>query len=150
MRIRPTAASLLLAPLALALSACGGDAEEVEAVEDDVVADSAAEFPAVGADARNSVDWAGTYEQRTSDGLLRTIRLSDGEEFTMTDAEGVETSGTFNWYSDNSRILIKDGEENMVFAVADGALYRLAGPEAGIEGPFDESRTWRRSINIEY
>ena len=49
-----------------------------------------------------------------------------------------KTTGTFNWYLDNSRILIKENGEDMVFAIADGALYRLSGPGAAVEGPFTE------------
>ena len=149
--MRTTAKFAVLPALALALAACGDDPAEVETGQSELgVEDPAADFPAVPDDARSSLDWAGTYQQRTADGRLSTLTLSQDDSFTMTDADGMETTGTFNWYADNSRILIKQGEEDMVFAIADGALYRLSGPDAPVDGDFTESQTWREQIELEY
>ena len=136
----------IIAPATLALAACGGDAEEVAGAGADVAtANPAAGFPSVPADARDSVEWAGTYEQQSADGRVRMIALGDDDSYTMTDIDGVETTGTFNWYADNSRILMKQRDTDMVFAIADGAIYELSGPDAGTDGPFDNAQTWREA-----
>ena len=37
----------------------------------------------------------------------------------------VQKQGTYSWYKDGSRILIKDGDTNNVYGVADGAVYKM-------------------------
>lgn len=144
---------LLLLAAPLALSACGDsevddrvvDTGDSDAVEVNLPA-TQPDYPLVPADARSTVDYQGTYSQRTADGRERTIMLGEGDTFTMRDEDGVESSGTYNWYSDNSRILIKRNGENEVYAIADGALYRLADENAPTTGPFTEDAIYRRVV----
>lgn len=150
--MRKIATFAALPALALALAACG-DSDEVDTTTESqgtAIADPATDYPPVATDARSSLDWAGTYEQRTADGRIRSLTLGEGDTYTLTDAEGVETTGTFNWYADNSRILIQVDGEDMVFAIADGTIYRLSGPDAAIDGPFGAEQAWQESISLEY
>lgn len=144
----------ILAPAALALSACGASEEEVTDTDFGMDSGNAAtdstEMPAVPANARSTVDFAGTYEQRSSDGRIRTVTLNTDDTYKMTDIEGVETTGTYSWYSDNSRILIKENGQNNVFAIADGAIYEMAGPDALTTGAMTEDQMFRKSLQIEY
>ena len=135
---------LMLAGAALfALAACGGAKTEPAPADTTVAAAPApaATFPSVPANARTSVKFEGTYSQTGADGKTSTLALGPNDSWTMTAADGTVTKGTYNWYSDNSRILI--GED--VYAIADGAIYKLADKNAAVTGPFTEAVTWRRS-----
>ena len=130
------------APLALALAACGG-AETEEPVVDDTamegvevdLPETEVSYPEVPVDARGTVDYQRTYTNTAADGRSSSITLGADDTYTMVDADGNETTGTFNWYSDNSRILIRENGESQVYGVADGALYRLADENADPNGP---------------
>ena len=145
-----------VAPMALALSACGDDTEVDDRIVDTAETDPNAvevnlpdgqlDYPTVPANARTSVDYAGTYSQSLPGGRTRSITLADGDRYTMRDENGVEISGTYNWYSDNSRILIKRDGRNEVYAIADGALYRLADENAPTTGKMTEEMTYRRAL----
>lgn len=126
-----------LAPIALGLAACGGNDTAEPTVDDTAAttpADTAVAYPEAPLDARGSVDYAGTYTQKAADGTTRSIVLGPDDGYTITNADGSTSTGTFNWYSDNSRILIKEGGTNEVYAVADGYLYRLADENAPLNG----------------
>lgn len=149
--MRMTFALAALAPAALMLSACGDSAADDENMDIETApAEVPAEYPSVVTNARSTLEYAGTYEQRSSDGRIRTVTLGANDTYKMTDIEGVETTGTYNWYSDNSRILIKEGDETMVFAIADGTIYQMANAEAPINGTFSEDQAYRKSIQIDY
>ncbi|WP_336985506.1 hypothetical protein [Altererythrobacter aquiaggeris] len=126
----------LTAPLALALASCGSDKAEdtpAEAATPTAVAPATAELAPVGADARTTVAYDGTYSKTMADGTLRSITLNSADDtYSMIDGSGQPVTGTYNWYSDNSRILIKNGNETMVFAVADGAIYEMADADAAV------------------
>jgi hypothetical protein len=134
----------------LALAACGTKQPEPTATESPADAAAAAietapaGFPTVPANARTTVKYQGAYSHLGADGKSTTLLLGPDDSFTMTDPDGKVTKGTYNWYSDNSRILIKDGDTTSVFAVADGAIYKLADKDAPITGPFTNDVTWRR------
>lgn len=134
---------MLAAATSFALAACGGAKTEPAPADTTVAAAPApaATFPAVPANARTAVKFEGTYSQTGADGKTSTLALGPNDSWTMTAADGTVTKGTYNWYSDNSRILI--GEE--VYAIADGAIYKLADKNAAVTGPFTEAVTWRRS-----
>lgn len=144
------------AACALALAACGDNDNVDERIVDTAQTDPNAvdvnlpatqpDYPLVPADARSTVDYAGTYSQRLPDGRERTITLGADDRYTIRDETGVETSGTYNWYSDNSRILIKRNGENEVYAIADGALYRLADENAPTTGTRSPETTFRRVV----
>ncbi|WP_379548369.1 hypothetical protein ACFCW2_04160 [Qipengyuania sp. DSG2-2] len=140
----------LAAPLALALAACGGGADADERVVDDGLTEGVdvdvpevdVEYPEVSVDARGTVNYQRTYTNTDAAGGTSTITLGADDSYTMTKADGTETSGTFNWYSDNSRILIREDGTSMVFGVADGALYRLADENADPNGPRTPENTF--------
>ncbi|MFN6933705.1 MAG: hypothetical protein ACK4NZ_00960 [Tsuneonella sp.] len=134
---------MLAAATSFALAACGGAKTEPAPADTTVAAAPApaATFPAVPANARTAVKFEGTYSQTGADGKTSTLALGPNDSWTMTAADGTVTKGTYNWYSDNSRILI--GED--VYAIADGAIYKLADKNAPVTGPFTEAVTWRRS-----
>ena len=140
----------ILAPAALALSACGGSEADVPESDTAAEAPAAAEAdtPAVPADPRATVDFAGTYEKLGEDGRKVSLTLNDDDTYSMVDGDKVETTGTYNWYSDNRRILIKEGEETMVYAVGDGALYKLDNADVVIEDQIDEAHMWRKAIRL--
>lgn len=136
----------LAAASSLALAACGGaktdDATLAEADTTTMAKPAApATFPAVATDARSTLKYEGTYTQAGADGTTSTLVLGPNDTWTMTAADGTKTNGTYNWYSDNSRILINDD----IYAIADGAVYKMASKDAAVTGPFTENVTWRRS-----
>ena len=139
----------LVAASSLALAACGGaktdTAEADPAATTAAVPAPAATFPAVPANARTAVKYEGTYTQTGADGKTSTLVLGPDDGFTLTAADGSITKGTYNWYSDNSRILIKEGDATRIFAIADGAVYSMTDKDAAVTGPFTEAVTWRRS-----
>lgn len=147
---------LAAAPIAFVLSACGDDTKVDDRIVDTAETDPNAvevnlpdgqlDFPSVPANARTSVDYAGSYTQSLPGGGTRSITLADGDRYTIRDENGVESSGTYNWYADNSRILIKRDGRNEVYAVADGALYRLADKDAPTTGTMTEEMTYRRVV----
>lgn len=144
------------APLALALGACGDANEPDDRIVDTAETDPNAvdvnlpkvpvEYPEVALNARSTVDYQGEYSQRLPGGQSRTLTLRDDDVWVFRDESGRESTGTFNWYSDNSRILIPRDGENEVYAVADGALYRLPDENAPTSGPRTEEQTFRRVI----
>ena len=146
MRLAP--ALSLAAPLALALAACGDTAPADTADADTAGVDVnlpqvEPRFPSVAPDARTSVNYAGTYAQPVGEGE-RAITLRTDGTYVMRDPDGAEITGTYNWYDDNSRILIKVNGENQVYAIADGALYRMPDESAPSTGTMTEEQTYRR------
>ncbi|MXP15468.1 hypothetical protein GRI44_11970 [Altererythrobacter confluentis] len=140
------------APLALAISACGDkDAADQQVAAGGtettapVTTNAPAQMPAVAADARTSVQYAGAYDQRLPDGRTRTITLNADDTYTVRDENGVETTGTYNWYSDNSRILIGTGANKQVYAIADGAIYQLADENTPVTGAMTADQAYFRS-----
>ena len=142
----------VLPALPLALAACGAENDVDERVvstgpERGVEVDLPTvpvKYPEVPLDARNTVDYEGAYEQRRSDGRIDRITLEPDDRYTIRDQNGAERSGSFNWYADNSRILIRDAGEDRVYAIADGALYRMEDETAPLDSPRTEARTYRR------
>lgn len=142
---------------ALALAACNSEPNEpddriVDTAEIDPNAvnvnlpDGAAEFPEVPVNARTSVNYQGEYSQSLPNGRSRTITLGANDRYTLRDESGAESAGTYNWYSDNSRILIRRNGETEVYAIADGALYRMADQNAPTTGPRTAEQTYRRVV----
>ena len=147
--MRTQFALVALAPLALGLAACGKK-EETVTTPDDTTATAttagtptiaATDFPAVAANARTSVQYAGTYTNGAN-----SLTLNTDDTYTLV-RDGKTSNGTFNWYSDNSRILIRDGGTTHVFAIANGALSKLASADAPTTGTMTAEQTWRRTAN---
>ncbi|WP_194955754.1 hypothetical protein [Tsuneonella amylolytica] len=139
----------LAAASSLALAACGGAKTEPAATDTTAGVDVNlpqvdTRFPSVAPNARTSVNYAGTYAQPVGSGE-RSITLRTDDTYTMRDENGRETTGTYNWYDDNSRILIKNNGQNEVYAIADGALYRMPDAQAPTTGTMTEGQTYRRT-----
>lgn len=124
---------LIVPVIALALVAgCKGKAPEATASDAAASASAAAssaatELPALPADPKASVTVAGSY---ASNGAV--LELGADNSATMTDAAGKAAKGKWAWYSDGKRILLT--ADKSVWAVADGALYKLAGKDAPLTG----------------
>ena len=121
---------LILPVMAFALVAgCKGNAPEAAATEaaETATMASAAEMPALPADPKATVTVAGSY---ASNGAVLVLGADDSA--TMTDAAGTVTKGKWAWYSDGKRILLT--ADKSVWAVADGALYKLADKDAPLTG----------------
>ena len=147
---RRFAVAALAAPLALAACSAEPDVDErvVSTDPDDAVdvrlPTTPVEYPEVPLDARNSLAYEGTYVQSAEDGRDRRITLDANDGYTIRDETGIERTGTFNWYADNSRVLIRDEGQNRIFAIADGVLYELPDETTPIDAEMNETQTWRR------
>lgn len=139
----------IAAPIALALAACGDRTTDDAATEtagvDVDLPEVDPRFPSVAPDARTSVNYAGTYAQPVGAGE-RSITLRTDDTYVMRDENGVESTGAYSWYDDNSRILIRRGGQTEVYAIADGALYRMPDEQAPTTGTMTEEQTFRRVI----
>lgn len=144
----------LAAPFALALAACGETTDvdervvetpELETPTDVTLPEVEVEYPEVPVNARTTVDYAGTYELRTRDDQVSTITLREDDTYVWRAPDGTETSGSFTWGDDESRILIAREGETQAYAVAENVLYRLPAADAPTAGERSEETTWRRS-----
>ncbi|MDE2437247.1 MAG: hypothetical protein KGM49_13410 [Sphingomonadales bacterium] len=88
---------------------------------------AAADLPALPANPKATVTVAGSY---ASNGAVLVLGADDTA--SLTDSAGKETKGKWAWYSDGKRILFTG--DKSVWAVADGALYKLAGKDAPLTG----------------
>lgn len=120
---------LPLAALAL-VAGCKGNAPAPEATATDVTAIATATIaalPALPDNAKATVTVPGTY---TSAGASLKLGADDSAE--MTDSAGKITKGKWAWYADGKRLLLT--ADKSVWAVADGALYKLASKDAPLTG----------------
>lgn len=128
---------LPLAALAL-VAGCKGKAPEAAATDTAAVAsEAAAALPALPANAKATVKPEGTY---TSGAAKLTLGADMNAE--MTDAAGKATKGKWAWYSDGKRIVFSG--DKSVWAVADGALYKLASKDAPMTG-LTADQVWTKS-----
>jgi hypothetical protein len=138
---------LIPAIAALALVAgCKGKAPEAVPTETAVVATEAAPapMPAVATNARGTVKFAGTYTQTGADGKATSLALTADDKYTWTGADGKAVSGTFSWYKDGSTILLDAAGGKATYAIADGAVYKIAGKDAPRTG-FTADQMWARA-----
>ncbi|PKB19221.1 hypothetical protein B0I00_1451 [Novosphingobium kunmingense] len=120
--------SILIPLAALALLAgCKGNAPEPAASDTTTAAADGVSMPALPTDPRATVTVPGSY---ASNGNILVLGADDSA--VLTDAAGKETKGKWAWYSDGKRILLT--ADKSVFAVADGALYKLADKDAPLTG----------------
>ncbi len=137
----------ILPIMALALVAgCKGKAPEPEATQAAVVATEAAPapMPAVATNARGTLKFAGTYSQTGADGKATTLALTADDKYTWTGADGKAVSGTFSWYKDGSTILLDAAGGKATYAIADGAVYKIANKDAPRTG-FTADQMWTRT-----
>lgn len=128
-----------------ALSACKKEAPAPEPTESAAAAAATpAALPAVPANARTTVQFAGSYSQTGADGKTATLKLSADDTYELTGADGKTVKGGFNWYKDGSRLLLDDAGGKAIFAVADGAVYKLADKDAPVTGLTAE-QMWTRA-----
>lgn len=121
--------TLLIPVAALALLAgCKGNAPDPAASDAAATATVAGvDLPALPDNPKATVTVPGSY---ASNGNILVLGADDSA--VMTDAAGKETKGKWAWYSDGKRILLT--ADKSVFAVADGALYKLADKDAPLTG----------------
>ncbi len=139
---------ILLPLAALAMISACKKADPAPVATDTATATTAAMTPAamptVGANARTTLQYAGDYRQTSPDGKATSLKLATDDSYTWTDATGKITKGKFSWYKDGSTILLDEAGGKGVYAVADGAIYKLASKDAPRTG-FTADQMWTRS-----
>lgn len=141
--------ALALIPALALVAACKGADKAPDAAASDMASSApqattaAVAMPTVPADAR-SVVYVGTYGHTGADGKTETVELKLDDTYAWTDGSGKTITGKYAWYSDHRRILLTGAANNAVFAVADGALYKMAGKDAPI-GTFTADQLWTRN-----
>ena len=128
---------LPLAALAL-IAGCKGNEPEAMATDAATTASEAvAALPALPENAKATVKPAGTY----TSGAAKLMLAADMNA-EMTDAAGKATKGKWAWYADGKRIVFSG--DKSVWAVADGALYKLASKDAPLTG-MTADQVWTKS-----
>lgn len=120
----------LILPLAALALVAGCKGKAPEATASDAVAtvsEAAAALPSLPADPKTSVTVAGSYASAGS-----TLTLGADDSASLTGADGKVVKGKWAWYADGKRILLT--ADKSVWAVADGALYKLASKDAPLTG----------------
>ena len=141
---------LPLAALAM-VSACKKEAAPTSVESEAAAAASAAAvaaadspaMPAVTANARTTLKYAGVYKQTAADGKMTTLKLNADDSYEWTDAGGKTVKGAFNWYKDGGTMMLDAAGGRGVFAIADGAIYKIAGKDAPRTG-FTADQMWTR------
>lgn len=139
---------LPLAALAM-VSACKKEATPVSSESEAAAAAATAEadaqvMPAVVANARTTLKFAGTYKQTAADGKMTALKLGADDSYEWTGADGKTVKGTFSWYKDGSTMMLDAAGGRGVFAIADGAVYKIAGKDAPRTG-FTADQMWSRA-----
>lgn len=138
---------LVIAPLAL-LAACNNadTATDTAGAAGASGSATATAEPAmtVVADAENTIDWTGTYTGTDASGATVSLTLNTGDTFSMTSTTGggvagAPVNGSFSWYRDGNRILLDAAGGGAIYAVGNGALFRMANAEAPTTGPMDRT-----------
>lgn len=140
---------ILLPLAALAMISACKKADPAPVATDTAMASDAAiatpaAMPTVGANARTTLQFAGDYRQTSADGKATSLALAADESYVWTDATGKVTKGKFSWYKDGSTILLDEAGGKGVYAVADGAVYKLASKDAPRTG-FIADQMWTRA-----
>ena len=134
---------LPLAALAM-VSACKKEAAPVAAESEAAAAAEAPIMPAVAANARTTLKYAGTYNQTNVDGKVSTLKLGADDSYEWTAADGKIVKGSFSWYKDGSTIMLDAAGGKGVYAIADGAIYKIADKDAPRTG-FTADQMWSRA-----
>ena len=123
-------------------AACSKPAPEPEPTAE-ASAEAPAPLPSVAVNARTSLNYTGTYSQVGADGAVTTLKLNADDTYEWSDAGGKVTKGTFTWYQDGARILLDAPGGNAVYALADGAVYKLADKDAPVD-TLTAQQMWKR------
>ena len=67
-----------------------------------------------------------------ADAKTSTLKLNADDTYEWTGADGKTAKGAFSWYKDGSRILLDDAGGKAIYAIADGAVYKLADKDAPV------------------
>ena len=139
---------LPLAALAM-VSACKKEATPVSSESEAAAAAATAEadaqvMPAVVANARTTLKFAGTYKQTAADGKMTALKLGADDSYEWTGADGKTVKGTFTWYKDGSTMMLDAAGGRGVFVIADGAVYKIADKDAPRTG-FTADQMWSRA-----
>ncbi len=137
---------ILLPLAALAMISACKKSDPAPVATDTAAATAAtpAAMPTVGANARTTLQYAGDYRQTSADGKATSLSLATDDSYVWTDATGKVTKGKFSWYKDGSTILLDEAGGKGVYAVADGAVYKLASKDAPRMG-FTTDQMWTRA-----
>ena len=141
---------LILSLAALAMvSACKKEATPVSSESEAAAAAATAEadaqvMPAVVANARTTLKFAGTYKQTAADGKMTALKLGADDSYEWTGADGKTVKGTFSWYKDGSTMMLDAAGGRGVFVIADGAVYKIADKDAPRTG-FTADQMWSRA-----
>ena len=127
-----------LAAVAL-IAGCKGKAPEAVATDTTATASDAvaAVMPALPADPKATAKVDGSYTN-----AMGSLKLGTDMSAVMTGADGKAVTGKWAWYSDGKRILLT--ADKSVWAVADEALYKLAGKDAALSG-FTADQVWTKA-----
>ncbi len=127
-----------LAAVAL-IAGCKGKAPEAVATDTTATASDAvaAVMPALPANPKATAKVDGSYTN-----AMGSLKLGTDMSAVMTGADGKAVTGKWAWYSDGKRILLT--ADKSVWAVADGALYKLAGKDAALSG-FTADQVWTKA-----
>ncbi|WP_309622287.1 hypothetical protein [Novosphingobium sp.] len=128
-------------PLAALALVAGCKGKEPEAVATDAAAtasEAAVALPALPENAKATVKPEGTYTAGAA-----KLMLAADMNAEMTDAAGKATTGKWAWYSDGKRIVFSG--DKSVWAVADGALYKLASKDAPLTG-MTADQVWTKAM----
>lgn len=127
------------APIAL-LAACGSSGSDDDAAPAPIdtmglQTPQPASMPPVPENALETVAFEGSYTMTGLDGSVSRITLDpEADSYEFTGGDGSTTSGNFTRMDDGSRIMIEDFDgRDGYFAIADGAIYRLASDTTPVE-----------------
>jgi hypothetical protein len=137
---------LILPIAALALvTACKKEqpTQPAAPVEQEAAVATPAALPTVAANARTTLKYAGSYSQVDANGKATTLKLNADDTYEWSDADGKVTRGKFAWYKDGSRILLDAAGGKAVYAIADGAVFKLPNKDAPV-GSLTADQMWKR------
>ena len=134
---------LPLAALAM-VSACKKEATPVVTESEAATSAVTPIMPAVAANARTALKYAGAYNQTNVDGKITTLKLGADDSYEWTAADGKIVKGSFSWYKDGSTIMLDAAGGKGVYAIADGAIYKIADKDAPRTG-FTANQMWSRA-----
>lgn len=136
--MRKLIALAAVAPVAL-LAACGDSASDDGAPAPmdtmGLQTPQPESMPPVPENALETVAFGGSYTMTGLDGSVSRITLdAEDDSYEFTGGDGSTTSGDFARMDDGSRIMIEDFDgRDGYFAIADGAIYRLASETTSVE-----------------
>jgi uncharacterized lipoprotein NlpE involved in copper resistance len=150
--------TLLCSPL-LALSACTTSRAPAPERPFDVTQPNVADSPAMadaGHNARNSLDWHGTYEGvlpcADCPGILMRLTLNQNGSYELLiqylDRQALpsRTRRLFKWHNDGLRIRLDEAGGEQIYFVAEEQLFWLQPDGTRVSGPLAERYVLKRVV----